>query len=127
VARLSGFGADGELVSVVMASVTAFVTFRLFVSSRVEDATKETRTSTESAKTVVLEGTAEVRWGEEVEVFYKRPFASPPYLTFSGGLDGTCHVVDQKAMSFKLKRDNAGQAGGQFPKVMWKAEGPPTS
>jgi hypothetical protein len=111
----------------VVASLTAFVTVQLLVPARVADASNETRTSTESTKTVVLEGTAEVRWGEEVEVFYKQPFASPPYLTFPGGLDATCHFADQKARSFKLRRDNAGQAGAQFPKVIWKAEGQPLS
>ncbi len=112
-------------VAVVVATGTAFVTVRLLVPAPAESAKTVilAPAPTESAKTVILEGIAEVRWGEELEVFYKSPFASPPHLTFPGGLDSTCHVADQKATSFKIRRDNAGQAGNQFPKVKWKAEG----
>jgi hypothetical protein len=58
-----------------------------------------------------------------LEVFYKTPYAAPPHLTFPDGLEGNCHVADQKAASFKLRRDAGGQAGKEFPRVKWKAEG----
>jgi hypothetical protein len=113
------------VVAVVVAAGTAFITVRLLVPAPGESAKTviSAPAPTESEKSVILEGTAELRWGEELEVFYKRPFGSPPHLTFPGGLDGTCHIADQKATSFKIRRDNAGQAGNQFPNVKWKAEG----
>jgi hypothetical protein len=103
------------VVAVVVAAGTAFVTVRLLAP-----------TPTLAANTAILQGSAEVRWGEELEVFYKTPFAAPPHLTFPEGLESNCHVADQKAASFKLRRDVGGQAGKQFPTVKWKAEGQPT-
>jgi hypothetical protein len=102
------------VVAALVAAGTAFVTVRLLVPDQ-----------TRSANTVTLEGTAEVRFGEELEVFYKTRFAEPPHLTFPEGL-GNCQVVDQKAASFKLRRDPAGDAGKHYPGVKWKAEGQPT-
>jgi hypothetical protein len=72
-----------------------------------------------------LEGEADVPWGVELEVFYKTPFASPPYLTFPEGLESNCKVMDQKPASFRLVRAQGGMAGNHFPNVKWKAEGQP--
>jgi hypothetical protein len=58
-----------------------------------------------------------------LEVFYKSPFAAPPYLTFPGGLHEGCQVADQKAGGFKLRR--VATMGGVYAEVKWKAEGQP--
>jgi hypothetical protein len=58
------------VVAARVAAGTAFVTVRLLAPA-----------PTQSANTVILEGIAEVRFGEELEVFYKTPFAEPPHLT----------------------------------------------
>src|SRR5262245_24369874 len=102
------------VVAALVAAGTAYFTVRLLGPAPAP-----------SANTVILEGAAEVRFGQELEVFYKTPFAQPPHLTFPEGL-GNCHVVDQKAGSFKRRRDPAGDAGKSYPGVKWKAEGQPT-
>jgi len=79
----------------------------------------------QSTNGAIQEGTTEVRWGEEVEVFYKPPFANPPDLKFPEGLENNCHVSDRKAASFKLRRDVGGSPGPQYPAVKWRAEGQP--
>ena len=62
----------------------------------------------------------------EVEVFYRKPFASPPKLTFPGGLSDQCFLVEQKADSFKLGRDVSGTGlYSSVAKVKWRAEGVP--
>jgi hypothetical protein len=60
-------------------------------------------------------------------VFYEAPFAAPPNMTFPEGLDQTrCQVADQKAGSFKLRREARGFPGEpNIAKVKWKAEGQP--
>ncbi len=102
------------LLACVVAAATALVVVRLLVPP-----------AGQSSNVMTLEGVAEVPWGVELEVFYKAPFAAPPYLTFPEGLEHNCKVVDQKATSFKLRRSPGGQASSQYPNVKWKAEGQP--
>lgn len=79
-------------------------------------------------QTLVQEGVARVHLAQrreepyELDVFYKVPFASPPYLSFPDGLED-CEVADQKPASFKLRRYAAG--GDTWATVKWKAEGQP--
>ena len=74
----------------------------------------------EGSATVPLKGST-----GELEVFYKRPFASPPSLTFPSGLQG-CYVVAQKSGSFTLGRDVTGHTSWVSEiTVSWKAEGLP--
>lgn len=64
----------------------------------------------------------------EVVVFYRTRFASPPQLTFPpNGLENNCFVVEQRADSFKLGRDETGPSVGYAiaPWVEWRAEGVP--
>ncbi len=99
------------LISLVVTVATMLVMSRLVAIS--------------PSNTQTLEGVANVPWGVQLEVFYKNPFASPPYLTFPEGLEENCKVMDQKSASFKLVRADGGRAGDHFPNVKWKAEGQP--
>jgi hypothetical protein len=105
------------VVAAVVAAVTTFVTLRVISPAPLR-----------SANAAIQEGTAEIQWGEELEVYYQTPFASPPHLTFPEGLEDTCHVADQKAGSFKLRRDIGGNPR-KPPResVKWKAEGQPVN
>jgi hypothetical protein len=59
----------------------------------------------------------------EVTVFYRKPFSSPPKLTFPAGMSG-CYIKEQKADCFSLARDVTGHAGwSTIEHVQWKAEG----
>ena len=101
------------LLACVVAAGTAFLTVRLLAPS-----------ASPPPNTLVLDGVAEMPWGDELEVFYKAPFSAPPILTFPQGLEGSqCHVAEQKAGSFKLLRDKGGLVGPNVAKVTWKAEG----
>lgn len=80
------------------------------------------------SETAVEQGTADVtimnetRKGETA-VFYRRPFASPPQLTISGG---SAFIMEQKADSFKVGRDVTGHTSfSTTESVTWKAEGIP--
>jgi hypothetical protein len=56
----------------------------------------------------------------EKVVYYKNPFASPPYLTFPDGKQPDGYkITDEKAESFKVQI-MAGCTAGKFK---WKAEG----
>jgi hypothetical protein len=81
------------------------------------------------AATMVEDDVAEValrgdsRKGE-TKVFYRNPFASPPKLTFPGGLADGVFVLEQTAEGFKLGRDVTGYSGYlTVAKVTWRAEG----
>ncbi len=73
-------------------------------------------------QTVALEGEAEVSNPGTRVVYYKAPFASPPYLTFPDGLGGY-RITEEKAESFKLERFASG--AGISETIRWKAEGRP--
>jgi hypothetical protein len=107
------------LVAAVVAATTAYITVRLLGPSA---SSSQSSSQNQSGASVVLEGMAEVPWGEEVVVHYKAPFATAPYLTFPEGLERNCKVTEQTADHFKL---HAAQSGAFIPlaKVKWKAEG----
>ena len=79
--------------------------------------------------TVTEEGSVDVAVvGEtrkgEAQVFYKRPFATPPHLTLEETYDST--ITEQKSDSFKISRDATGRGSWQTNwTVKWKAEGTP--
>ena len=80
--------------------------------------------------TTIAEGSADVPLSEartgEVVVHYPHPFIRPPTLTFPEGLQD-CFLVEQKADSFKLGRDVAGElTWATVTRVKWKAEGVPS-
>ena len=133
------------LVSCAVAAGTALIVVRLATPRAGQSAGAETRQAAAAAstvpfspppasqpvsatQTVVQEGLAQVHLAQsggqpyELEVFYKVPFATPPYLSFPDGLDD-CEVADQKPGSFKLRRYVAG--GNTWAYVKWKAEGMP--
>jgi hypothetical protein len=61
----------------------------------------------------------------ETQVFYRKPFQSPPKLSFPQGL-WTCHVTEQSAESFTLARDVSHLTSWQnIEQIAWKAEGVP--
>jgi len=111
------------VLSCAVAAATALVTIHIAGPAKGTDAGGNPAVS----PTVVLEGVAKVPCaGEkpaELDVFYKTPFASPPYLTFPDGLRESCVVADQKATSFKLRR--TATAGTSYVEVKWHAEGQP--
>ena len=77
----------------------------------------------EGSVTVTIAG--ETRKGE-TQVFYKRPFASPPHLGLEEGYD--CVISEQKADSFKVSRDVSGRGSWtSATTVKWKAEGTPAN
>jgi hypothetical protein len=113
------------VLSCAVAAATALVTVRIAGPAKGTDAGGSP--SGPASREVVLEGVAKVPCaGEkpsELDVFYKTPFASPPYLTFPDGLTESCTVADQKATSFKLRR--TATAGTAYVEVKWHAEGQP--
>lgn len=113
------------VLSCAVAAATALVTIRIAGPAKGTDAGGSPPVS--PSATIVLEGVAKVPCaGEkpaELDVFYKTPFASPPYLTFPDGLTESCVVADQKAESFKLRR--TATAGTAYVEVKWRAEGQP--
>src|SRR5262245_4870349 len=115
------------VLSCVVAAATALVTVRIAGLAKETDAGGIP--SSPLSRTVVLEGVAKVPLaGEkpsELDVFYKTPFASPPYLTFPDGLSDSCVVADQKPASFKLRR--TATAGTVYAEVKWRAEGQPAN
>lgn len=118
------------LLSCVVGAGTAFVTVRLLVNAPAPALTNGVPIAAgapTSPSTMIWEDIVEVRNGGEPEVFYKAPFATPPYLTFPDGLAKMqCEVTDQKAGSFKLRRAGVIPYGAPNPaQVKWKAEGQP--
>ncbi len=81
------------------------------------------------SKSIVLfhgahqEGTAEVRWGQEMKVYYRPHFTEPPDLKFPEGLENSIRVIDQTPAYFTLKRDASGNPDSRYPVVKWRAEG----
>jgi hypothetical protein len=98
------------LIACVAGAATAFVTVQFMRSWTVSS----------SPTTLVLEGEEDLASDHEKVVYYKTPFASPPYLTATG--IENYKIVDQQAGSFKLQRPSAYYPG---VKLKWKAEGQP--
>jgi hypothetical protein len=55
------------------------------------------------------------------EVYYRRPFRTPPHLTIMGG-SGYISILEQKEDHFKVKNSFGGQMSFE-----WKAEGRPAN
>ncbi len=119
------------LIACVVAVSTTLVTLRL--AALPAPSTQGTRGGEDPShagnSTVVLEDVVEVPLAksrsepQEMEVFYKTPFAAPPHLTFPENLEGGVQVAEQKAGSFKLRR--TATDGLIYVKVKWRAEGRP--
>lgn len=61
----------------------------------------------------------------EMQVYYRRPFLSPPKLSFPNGM-ATCYVVEQTPESFTIGRDVSHLTSWMtIDQVSWKAEGIP--
>lgn len=120
----SGCVATAAIAAIVAAVVSLFVslvvTLILVNIGRSGAGSWNSSVIEEGSATIPLKGST-----GELEVFYKRPFASPPSLTFPSGLQG-CFVVAQKPESFKLGRDVTGHSSWVHEiTVSWKAEGIP--
>ena len=97
------------LIACVVASATALIT--VYVASP----------AVLQARTVTLEGDEILEVGTDKVIYYRTPFASPPYLTTGTGEHrGLYKISDQKAESFRL--ENLDQ---RRVTVKWKAEGQP--
>jgi hypothetical protein len=64
---------------------------------------------TEADGTLCQEGDVKLRVGQEQDVFYPIPYASPPNVELSGDMDH-CEIVDQKADHFRIRNPSGGQA-----------------
>src|SRR5687768_1735833 len=94
------------LVACVVATATTLITLYLAVPGVLQ------------ARTVTLEGDEILDGGTEKVIYYKTPFASPPYLTTATGEHrGLYKISDQKAESFKLEILDQRRVT-----VKWKAE-----
>jgi hypothetical protein len=100
------------LVAGVVAAFTDFLTVQI---------TKETGQASNNG-TIILEGEAHLDVGaKERIVYYKVPFASPPYLSGTGMEH--YKITDQKAESFTIQRP---PAYASEVILKWKAEGRPS-
>lgn len=67
--------------------------------------------------TTCQEGKVYLRQGQEVDVYYPVPYASPPNLELSGDSDN-CEIIEQKADYFHIR-----YKGSIYAKPHWKARG----
>ncbi|HTU18773.1 MAG TPA: hypothetical protein VMG10_11990 [Gemmataceae bacterium] len=67
--------------------------------------------------TTCQEGKVKLRPGQEFEVFYPIPYASPPNLEISGDTE-SCEIIEQKADHFHIR-----YKGTLFANPCWKARG----
>jgi hypothetical protein len=72
---------------------------------------------TEPDGTICQEGKTSVHKGEELDVYYPVPYASPPNLVLCGSSDD-CEIIEQKADHFRIR------CKGPFDRTpQWQARG----
>lgn len=72
---------------------------------------------TEPDGTVCQEGKVSLHQGQEFDVYYPVPYASPPNLEISGDSDN-CEILEQKADHFRIRCKGAADAAPH-----WQARG----